>query len=194
MIAPHAVPANEPRIQTLARIAVTPVFQTLAAPTGRLAEFGLAPPGVRLRLNDLLLELGTTDPIHFMRYVLLEGELRLINDGFQHHLLAPAEAFVSHQPLASERPIDRLVWQDRERRVTDVDAWTRLAAKKVEVAVPPYAGRTLTFHYGSGEGDRVFLVPEDHEGLLVRPDLGLAYRLADAGALRDLLGSGADPH
>jgi hypothetical protein len=87
-------PANQQRIEQLLGICHTPSLQRFAAPGERLAEFGLAPPAIRLRLNDLELAFGGADPINGWRYVALDEQIHLIGDGFQHHLSAPARDFL----------------------------------------------------------------------------------------------------
>jgi hypothetical protein len=90
-------PANQERIEQLLGICTTPSLRRLPATERRLAEFGLAPPPLRLWLNDLELDFGTTDPINGWRYVLTGGQIHLIGDGFQHHLSAPVTAFAGKQ-------------------------------------------------------------------------------------------------
>ena len=87
-------PADQGRIQQLLGICATPSLRRFPMGEHRLAEFALAPPTLRLWLNDLELDFGTTDPINGWRYVRLGGQIHLIGDGFQHHLSAPAAAFV----------------------------------------------------------------------------------------------------
>ena len=90
-------PANAGRIEQLLGISTTPSLRRFPIPQRRLAEFGLAPPTLRLWLNDLELDFGTTDPINGWRYVLTGGQIHLIGDGFQHHLIAPASSFAGKQ-------------------------------------------------------------------------------------------------
>ncbi|MGD8589262.1 MAG: hypothetical protein PVG22_10575 [Chromatiales bacterium] len=87
-------PANEPRIEQLLGICTTPSLRRFPTAQRAMAEFGLADPALRLWLNDLELAFGTTDPINGWRYVRLDGQIHLIGDGFQHHLTAPAAAFI----------------------------------------------------------------------------------------------------
>lgn len=90
-------PANEERIRQLLGICTTPSLQRFSAPAENLAEFGLAPAVIQLRLNELELAFGTTDPINGWRYVRSGDQIHLIGDGFQHHLTAPASAFLQVQ-------------------------------------------------------------------------------------------------
>ncbi|MEN8167927.1 MAG: hypothetical protein ABFR65_10690 [Pseudomonadota bacterium] len=86
-------PANAQRIEQLLGICTTPSLRRFPAPLERLEEFGLTPPAIRLRLNDLELGFGNTDPLNGWRYVRLGDSIHLIGDGFQHHLTAPASTY-----------------------------------------------------------------------------------------------------
>jgi hypothetical protein len=85
-------PANARRIHQLLGICTTPSLQRFPAPQ-RLEEFGLQPAAIRLQLNRLELAFGGNDPLNGWRYVLIEDQIHLIGDGFQHHLTAPEPAF-----------------------------------------------------------------------------------------------------
>ena len=93
MIAPRLAPANNDRIQQLLGITITPVYSHFTAPLD-LTQYGLAPANIQLQLNQLTLTFGDIDPIYQRRYVLIDNRIHLIGDGFQHHLLADAEAFI----------------------------------------------------------------------------------------------------
>jgi len=87
-------PANEGRIQQLLGIARTPSLRRIPVAQGRLAEFGLASPSIRLWLDGLELQFGDSDPINGWRYVRIGDQIHLIGDGFRHHLLAPPTAYL----------------------------------------------------------------------------------------------------
>lgn len=86
--------ADATRIEQLLGLCRTPSLQRFPAPLERLAEFGLQPPAIRLRLNDLELAFGSNDPINGWRYVRIDDQIHLIGDGFQHHLTAPPDQFL----------------------------------------------------------------------------------------------------
>jgi hypothetical protein len=90
-----ALPANTQRIEQLLGICQTPSLERFLAPT-ELTPFGLDPAPIQLQLDGLLLKIGASDPIHGWRYVLIEGEIHLIADGFYHHLTAPPEAWLEN--------------------------------------------------------------------------------------------------
>lgn len=89
--------ANADRIEQLLDICSTPSLRRFSAPLKRLEEFGLQPPAILLRLNDLELAFGSTDPINGWRYVRIDNQIHLIGDGFHHHLTAPASEFLQEE-------------------------------------------------------------------------------------------------
>ncbi len=99
MSEPYRIAANGDKLQALARIASAPSRRSFPAGQTDLAEFGLAPAPLRLELDDVILEIGGTEPIRRRRYLRLEGRIHLIDDLFLHHLLAPAEVFVDPRPF-----------------------------------------------------------------------------------------------
>jgi hypothetical protein len=86
--------ADPSRIGQLLKICLTPSLQRFAAPDD-LAPYGLAPAPIVLTLDDSTLSFGNTDPVNGWRYVHHQGEVHLIADGFYHHLVAPAEAWLA---------------------------------------------------------------------------------------------------
>jgi len=100
MTAPFAISAHQDRLQALSRIAATPSHRSFPADQANLAELGLTPAPLGLQLNGLTLEIGGTEPIRRRRYVLLDGHVHLIDDLFQHHLLAAAADLVDFHPFS----------------------------------------------------------------------------------------------
>ena len=85
--------ANAERITQFLGICETPSLERFPTPTD-LRGFGLSPPLILLRLNDIELRIGTTDPINGWRYVQIGEQIHLIADGFYHHLSAPPDAWL----------------------------------------------------------------------------------------------------
>ncbi len=85
--------ANNHRVAELLGISQTPSHFSFAADDEKLAEYGLKPAPITLKLNELQLLFGDIDPVYQRRYVQIGRRIHLIDDGFQHHLLAPPSAF-----------------------------------------------------------------------------------------------------
>lgn len=95
MTLPQRRLADTQRINGLLRIATTPSFLQVPARGRTLEDYGLAAPTAMLTLNDRRLSFGSTEPVNFRRYVLIDGLINLIDDGFFHHLVATPDAFVA---------------------------------------------------------------------------------------------------
>lgn len=193
MESPYSVAANAGRVDQLVRIAATEVFRSM--PEGDSAtRLGLEPARVRLSLDGLLLRFGDTDPLADHRYVATGGQVHLIGDGFQHHLIAPAEAYVSPR-LLPEGFVPSAGTLDGE--ALDEQALGELVDLSAERVVPmaeEISGRLLSLQGTDGEqGLRLLISPD---GLTwTRLDLRLAYLLASppfwALSEREPLGGGA---
>ncbi|MCF6283348.1 MAG: DUF4340 domain-containing protein [Candidatus Polarisedimenticolaceae bacterium] len=93
MQSPTPGAANSQRINELLGISQTESHLSFPAEDEKLAEYGLSPPRIVLQLNELQLLFGDNDPVYQRRYVKVAGQIHLIDDGFQHHLLAKPSAF-----------------------------------------------------------------------------------------------------
>jgi hypothetical protein len=95
MTAPRQEPANNDKIEQLLGIATTRSHSRFPLPKERLNEFGLDRPGIRLELNDLVMEFGNNEPLQFRRYVRIGEQLHLISNGFHHHLMAGVDDYLA---------------------------------------------------------------------------------------------------
>jgi hypothetical protein len=80
------------RIEQLLTISQTPSLSRFTAPPD-LKPFGLDKPKWVLQLNQEAFFFGNIEPLNGWRYVLHNGVIHLIGNGFQHHLTAPVEAW-----------------------------------------------------------------------------------------------------
>ncbi len=199
MSQPYNVAANEFLIHKLLQITQADSLERFPVPTGRLVEFGLEPPQAVLDLGPVHMEMGGTDPINHRRYLRIGDTLHLIQDRFPHHLLAGAEAFVNlglvppRQTLTAIRaPGWRLAKGEDGRLVLDppdealsvddlqrkLQRWqqaqaTRAVPLQGDTAAPELE---LTLE-GEASPLRYRIIERDNRVLLLRSDLGLAFRL-----------------
>jgi hypothetical protein len=180
MESPYQVPAQDGRIAQLARIAATPVYRTL--PETEAAEgLGLTPARVRLGLDGLMLRLGDTDPIDKRRYVAVGGQIHLIDDGFWHHLSAPAEAYVSHRLLPDGFVPGVGELDGKPLPTTALTGLAALSAGEVIALEGEISGRLLSLSTGEGGATLRFLLSDDGRRW-TRLDLRLTYVLAEPPA------------
>ncbi len=83
------------RIEQLLTISQTPSLNRFPAPSD-LSPFGLQNPALVLQLNRERFAFGDIDPLNGWRYVLYNGVIHLIGNGYHHHLTAPPEAWLEH--------------------------------------------------------------------------------------------------
>ncbi len=94
MTSPYQVAADPAQLSRLLAIAAAEDLRALPVAAVDLAELGLDPPLVQLRLDDLLLAIGATEPIAEHRYVRIGDLIHLIDDRFIGRLLAPPEDYI----------------------------------------------------------------------------------------------------
>jgi hypothetical protein len=92
LVYPEAGPAQPRRVQQLLAIARAPVQGRFPAGDD-LARYGLEAPGAVLQLDGARLAFGDRDPSQQLRYVLADGEVRVIDDVYFNLLTLPARHF-----------------------------------------------------------------------------------------------------
>lgn len=92
LVYPEAGPAQARRVQQLLAIARAPVQGRFPADQG-LARYGLESPAAVLQLDGTRLAFGDRDPTQQLRYVLADGEVRVIDDVYFNLLTLPARHF-----------------------------------------------------------------------------------------------------
>lgn len=160
MAGPYQVPANAERIRQLAGIATTAVHRSLPQ-TRDMDRLGLDPERVRLTLDGLILRFGDIDPIARRRYVAVGKQIHLIDDGFQHHLVATAEDYVDHRLLPREfQPVAGTL-DSEPLSPQDLALIDDLAVERVEPLGEDLSGRLLALEATGGGRAIRFLVSED---------------------------------
>jgi len=178
METPYRTAANAARIEQLVRIASTQVFRSLHEADAP-ERLGLKPQGMQLSLDGVVLRFGDTDPIDHHRYVAVAGQVHMIGDGFQHHLSAPAEDYVSPRLLPGDfaPAFGTLVGQ-----VLDDPSLAELgkltAERVVALGEDEIEGRLLDLSEAGNERNLRLLVSADARRW-IRLDLRLVYLLAN---------------
>lgn len=89
---PRRAAAEARRVQQLLAITRAPVLRQLETP-GSLDQYGLDSPTALLMLNDTRLLFGAREPTQRARYVLLDGQVHVIDDLYFSLLTLPASHF-----------------------------------------------------------------------------------------------------
>lgn len=189
-------PADGGRIERILALAAAPSHARYALNRLDAAEVGLAPPRVRVRLDETVLEFGAQEPLNRYRYIRLGEQVHLVTDTVIHQLSDRPEDFVSRRLLPDAAPIvglqlpDRTLTRDEngawrsvppERgRSQDnfnrfIDAWRYATALRVE-SIAGAAGGESGVVVKTPAAELHFALHSDAQNLIVeRADLGLRY-------------------
>jgi hypothetical protein len=177
---PYPVAAAEERVQQLLAIATTPVQRRIPAGEEDLGRYGLSPSGLRLELDGIGIDFGTTEPLRFRRYVRAGGQVSLIDDGFYHHLIASAEDFVSRRLLPPGARAD--VARSRARPLELNQLLTLTADGVTRLGEPPEGIELSIWLWDAPEAIPLLLSSDRRQ--LARPGLGLVYQFQTPIPLR----------
>jgi hypothetical protein len=180
MRTPYLVPAADERINRLLPIAATPIRRRFSVAEAELARFGLAAPELRLELNGVGIDFGATEPVRYRRYTLIQDEIRLIDNGFQHHLIAPAEDYVSRRILPEGAKVDAA---RSKLRPLDPTVLTDLAADTVSPLRGSPEGIELEIWLVGDEKPIACILSYDRRELAL-PERGVLYGFRDPLPLR----------
>lgn len=202
--APQRLDANDFYVDSLLRIASAMSRAQYPKTTLDLARLGLAPPKLRLRLDDLAIAFGDTEPLHNHRYVLIGDVVHLTTDSHYYRLIGELPSFVSTALLPNDAKIAEILLPDDtalrlaqtgwtitpKRSDVSADAFTRLAdewrlarALQVKRHQPGADHGRIRLRLASGETLDYLVMAETPELVLARPATGMQYHLpADAAA------------
>ena len=105
IVEPFQLAANDIQVYGLLSILKVNSFSQIISKEEELNKFGLKNPAVQLLLNNTEIRVGTTDPINFRRYVLVDGTIHLINDAIYRYLSMEANRFISYALLPENKDI-----------------------------------------------------------------------------------------
>ncbi len=216
MTAPFKLPANETGVAALLELSHAPSQARLAATDHDLGKFKLAAPRVRLRLNDVDIAFGDTEPLAQQRYVLTGKTVHLIDETVYDKLIAAPTDWVStavlppnSRPLEIDLPGLKLTQQPDGRWVLTppapdvsmdavnalIDEWTHAQALHVK----PYAqgaaqDKVLVRLQPMQDPISFEITARTPELILARPDAGVQYHLPAELAERLLKLPAPQPH
>jgi hypothetical protein len=199
---PLDVPANEFRVEQLLQIPKADSDARYPVDPAQLARYQLAPPNASLKLNDLTLEFGGTEPIQSRRYVKVGDTLHLVADSFYQHLTAVPTDYVEKKLLPDNAQIQAIQlpglalsktpeggWraepaQDNTAALQEMaDAWKSARAYDVQTYTPPKDGKPLDaakISLADGQAIEFKILRREPDAILLRPDWGLQFHLAES--------------
>jgi len=209
MTRPLQVPANQPRIDALLAILSQPSYGRFPAASMDLASIGLAPAQVSLSFDGLQIAFGATEPLNKRRYVLLDGQVQLIDDDNYYSVIAQLNHYISLHLLNGDEQLSSISlprlrlhkagqgWKldtGQTPRLGDdvmrlVQTWQSASALEVQPADPARARGRPVVELGLA-GDRppirLAILSTRPDLLLLRPDERLLYRFTDHQAAQML--------
>jgi hypothetical protein len=194
IVAPIRVAANRYRIDTILGLAQADSHARYPA-TQAPASFGLDPPRATVRLNDVTIAFGDSEPLHHRRYVQVGDQVHLIDDHFFYaaQLLLPALVDTALLPGDAEpvrlrlpdlvldrtsgdwrlQPPDKAVSMDRINAL--VAAWRHARAVRISAYQGETAQATIAVAFADGGHIEMEVLARTPELILGRRDLGLRY-------------------
>jgi hypothetical protein len=190
LLEPLRVDADAERVERLTAILDAPVQRSFPEQSADLAQLGLAPSKLHLRLDSLSLAFGGLDPLTQQRYVSMDGLVHLIEDRFYHLLIAPPIDYVSRSLLPAGQSPAFATLGGVPLGAASLQALAGLTAERVETLAGDLAGEPLQVKFRDGRALR-FLVSEDRRRWS-RLDQRVRYVLSE-GPLLELDPGAADP-
>lgn len=216
MTRPLQVPANRPRIDALLAILSQSSFGRFPAASMDLGAIGLAPAQVSLGFNDLKIDFGSTEPLNKRRYVLLDGQVQLIDDDNYYSVIAQLNHYISLRLLNGDEQLSSITlphlrlsrvgqgWKLDSKQTPKsgddlmrlVQTWQSASALEVKPADPARARGRPQIELGLADGRppiHLAILSTKPDLLLLRPDERLLYRFTDHQA-RQMLELSPDNH
>jgi hypothetical protein len=198
MTAPFEMPASPFRSGQIAGLLERTSHARYEASDLELARYGLAPPRVTVTLDDTVIALGDANPVNNHRYLLLGGQVHLIDDTLFDALEGDASNFIDTRLLPDGAVIADMTLPDvRLSRGEDgawtldpeqpelssddvqsvLDEWQRTSALWVKPyqEAPPLA--RVVVRLADGEEMEFVVTRREPDLVLARPRLGIQYRL-----------------
>ncbi len=196
------LPANDLQMRSLLAILQAPIARSYPAGGLDLETLGLKPPQATIMLDDIHIDIGTTDAIDKLRYVRTGDNVFLVTDNYQQLINTDWPGFVTRKLLPQDARLTRLQLPDMELSLSADGQWQlsgdaaaispaalQTLASNWEQASAYYVRRyqqqetseTITLEFSNHTGPLTFsIVTRTPEFVLARPDLGIQYHLQAA--------------
>ena len=194
MLQPIDIEANGFRIDTLLKLLNTVSHADYEAAELELETYGLSEVITSIRLNDVVIEFGGTNPINNFRYVRLGDRVHMIDDHFYPLLSSQIGTLVARELLPSDAKIDKLVLPQMTLSRDDSQRWRSSSATDPDLitetlhhwknsqafGVHNYMARESladisVFLSGETKPIRFHVTDTDPWLIIARPDLDLEY-------------------
>lgn len=199
----NPISADQHQIDTLLHLSeLRPVRSYLSSELDA-KQLHLEPASAIVRLNDIELHFGDTEPLDNLRYVRVGDRISLISDNYQNLLQGTRTQFASRKLLPDTAVIvgitlpnlklskpengTWLIEPEPERISADaapklVEAWATASALWVRNYQPSENSTPVSIDLADGQHIEFELRQSERETILARPDLGLEYNLVGYSA------------
>ena len=193
----HNLPASEFQLRALLGILDTRPDRSYPDSALDLAAAGLDPPQATLLLNDTVFYLGYTEPLQHKRYLRLDDSVYLVTDKYQHLLNADWSNFVERRLLPEHAVLTGVALPGLNLALDNDGQWQASPpvsaenAAAIEALVARWQAANATYirrYDGKASSKSITLVPadssepvtlyllqEEPELVLARPDWGIQY-------------------
>lgn len=197
LLRPREMAADPARVEGLLGLLSVQSEGTVTVEEGRQEEFGLGSPQWRVEIGEHRLALGGEHPIEPQRYLRVDGQVHLVSNAAVRSIKGDWSAYASRRLVPEGAELARLElpettlvkkedrWQARdsdsigpERAGRTPRAWANNRAFALEQVDEPGEGPQAILHIaGQDSPIRYTVRSTDPQLELVRPELGLLYRL-----------------
>jgi len=195
------LPADDYQVNALQRLAEQKAVRSYPVAELDLVQLQLDPPYATAILNDTAIEIGNLDPLQGLRYVRVADQVHLIPDLYLQLIEASYTQFVRRQLFADNTRFARIALPDFAIAKTDqgwtvepqqevsadqlqqfVDRWQVATGLNIQAADSTVEGESVELiQAGTGNSVNFVIGAREPELVLVRPDLGIQYRMGELG-------------
>ena len=193
-----ALPADGFQVRALLKLVERAAVRSYPVAELELSRLALDPPYASVKLDDTTIDFGSLEPLEELRYGRVADQVHLVRDMYQHLIEADYTQFVRRRLFAERDRITGLSLPDLEVIQSDsgwtvnppqevsadalqqlVDSWEQATALHVRSAEAATGdARKIVVSLGNPERRITFqIAASDPELILVRPELGIQYRM-----------------
>lgn len=197
MLSPYAIAANDVQVDKMMRLLNIVSVSSFLAENRDLALYGLDNSAIKVKLNDSVFLLGSTEPINDRRYVMTGTQIHLTDRDVRYLFEQPVENYISNGLFPADTsisaihlPLGALDKQENGQWLKKGNMSSLSADEVVEVVNEwSYAQALRVSPYQNQPGTEISIVTPDQrldfifqqlhrEYTLARAELGIQYHLS----------------
>jgi len=197
-----ALPVDSLQMNALLRLAEQEAVRSYPASELELSQLQLEPPYATVFLNDTSVEFGNLEPIEGLRYVRVADRVHLIPDIYMQLIELSYTQFVRRRLFEKGTRIAAITlpglsirkanqsWEvepEQEISADDLQAfierWQEATSLNIQAAEPAETNEFVEITLADNAGIiKYSIASREAELVLVRPDLGIQYRMGNTGS------------